>query len=60
MTHIGFAGNGTFCSELTISSMNKKNLNLITPLIKVKEGSTLRCRRSDIAIDCRTGRERLL
>lgn len=41
MTHIGFAGNGTFCSELTISSMNKKNLNLITPLIKVKEGSTL-------------------
>jgi len=34
MTHIGFAGNGTFCSEPTISSMNKQNLNLETPLLR--------------------------
>ena len=34
MTHIGFAGNGTFWSERTISSMNKQNLNLETPLLR--------------------------
>ena len=34
MTHIGFAGNGTFCSEPTISSMIKQNLNLETPLLR--------------------------